>query len=233
MGVFGGSGKAMLVEGQQFRLDSDDEPGDASRVMLPHPEILKTLDKGDSLLVDDGKLRLTVTSRGDGFVDTVVDVGGAISDRKGVNTPSVVLPISPLTPKDRADLAFALKQPVDWVALSFVQRPEDIDELRAIVKNSARPDVRLMAKLEKPAAVSEESLEAIVDRCDGIMVARGDLGVEMRPEDVPVVQKQIVQIRAVTVRPDSKFAKMSPRCPGARPLRDTRKEHASRRLVAA
>ena len=184
--------KVVLVAGQTFRLDLDDEPGSAVRVQLPHEEILETLRVGDTLLVDDGKLRLTVAKSGDGFVECVVDVGGAISNRKGVNTPSVVLPISPLTPKDRADLAFALTQPIDWVALSFVQRPEDIVELRSLVAKSPRPDVRVMAKLEKPAAVEDGALEAIVDLCDGIMVARGDLGVEMNPEDVPIIQKKIV-----------------------------------------
>ncbi|KAH8083951.1 pyruvate kinase [Aureococcus anophagefferens] len=126
-------------------------------------------------LIDDGKLRMTVEKSGDEFVE------------------SVVLPISPLTPKDRADLAFALTQSIDWVALSFVQQPKDVAELRQLVKASARPDVSIMAKLEKPAAVADGSLEAIVDLCDGIMVARGDLGVEMNPEDVPIIQKKIVK----------------------------------------
>ena len=192
VGVFG-QDKVLLSAGQKFRFDLDDEPGDAGRVKLPHPEIIATLAKGDTLLIDDGKLRMTVEKSGDEFVECVVDVGGAISDRKGVNTPSVVLPISPLTPKDRADLAFALTQSIDWVALSFVQQPKDVAELRELVKASARPDVNIMAKLEKPAAVADGSLEAIVDLCDGIMVARGDLGVEMNPEDVPIIQKKIVK----------------------------------------
>jgi len=192
VGVFGADA-VMLVEGQRFRLDSSDEPGDAARVRLPHPEILETLGAGDVLLVDDGKVRLRVAETGPGWVETVVEVGGRVSDRKGVNTPSVVLPISPLTPKDRADLEFACAQPIDWVALSFVQRPADVDELRRLCARHGRADLRLMAKLEKPAAVAPGTLEAIVDRCDGVMVARGDLGVEMNPEDVPVVQKAIVQ----------------------------------------
>ena len=191
VGVFD-KGKAMLVQGQSFRFDDVDEPGDASRVRLPHPEILQTLNEDDILLVDDGKLRLQVTSKDNDGVDCEVIVGGTISDRKGVNTPSITIPISPLTPKDRADLAFALTQNIDWVALSFVQRPEDIEELRTIVKNSERPFVRLMAKIEKPQAVQD--IERIVELCDGIMVARGDLGVEMNPEDVPVVQKTIINL---------------------------------------
>ena len=179
----------MLVEGQSFRFDLLDEPGDAARVKLPHPEIISTLRPGDILLLDDGKLKMTVTATGEGFVDTVVEVGGSLSNRKGVNTPSVVLPISPLTPKDRADLEFALSIGVDWVALSFVQRPEDIVELRELVGTKAK----IMAKLEKPSAVEGKVLDDIIKLSDGIMVARGDLGVEMRPEDVPVIQKRIIE----------------------------------------
>ena len=178
----------ILVDGQSFRFDLNEEPGDAARVNLPHPEIISTLQPGDTLLLDDGKLRVTVTGKGDGFVDTKVEVGGALSNRKGVNTPSVVLPISPLTPKDRKDLEFALSIKVDWVALSFVQRPQDIAELRTLVGNKAK----IMAKLEKPSAVEEGVVDDIIMLSDGIMVARGDLGVEMRPEDVPVIQKQII-----------------------------------------
>eukprot|EP00624_Nannochloropsis_granulata_P007026 evm.model.NODE_5934_length_10459_cov_14.521464.4 len=144
---------------------------------------------GDTLLLDDGKLRMTVTKKGEGFVDTLVNVGGALSNRKGVNTPSVVLPISALTPKDRKDLDFALSIGVDWVALSFVQQPQDIAELRTLVGNKAK----IMAKLEKPSAVQEGVVDDIIMLSDGIMVARGDLGVEMRPEDVPVIQKQIIE----------------------------------------
>lgn len=191
VGVFDKS-KVFLTNGQAFRVDDVDEPGDASRVRLPHAEILSTLKKDDILLIDDGKLRLKVTKSSNNVVDCVVEVGGAISDMKGVNMPTISVPMSPLTPKDRADLAFALTQDIDWVALSFVQRPKDMEELRTIVKNSERPHVRLMAKIEKPQAV--EDIENIVDLCDGIMVARGDLGVEMNPEDVPVVQKQIINL---------------------------------------
>ncbi len=138
------------------------------------------------MLLDDGKLRLHVEACGPEFADTTVINGGPISDRKGVNVPSVVLPISPLTAKDRDDLDFGLALGVDWVALSFVQRPEDIDEARAIIGARAW----IMAKLEKPAAI--EHLEAIVDLCDGIMVARGDLGVELPPEQVPPLQNRII-----------------------------------------
>lgn len=186
-----------LVKGQKFRFDLDDEPGDAHRVKLPHPEIIATLRVGDTLLVDDGKMRMTVSSTGDDFVETTVEVSGTISNRKGVNTPSVVLPISPLTEKDRKDLAFALTQGVDWVALSFVQRAADIIELKDFIvanapSNAVADAVKVMAKLEKPAAVAESALSNIIQLCDGIMVARGDLGVELRPEDVPIIQKRII-----------------------------------------
>jgi pyruvate kinase len=181
--------KVIVVEGQSFRFDLVDEPGDAARVRLPHPEIINTLQPGDTLLLDDGKLRMAVTGKGEGYVDTVVEIGGTLSNRKGVNTPSVVLPISPLTDKDRKDLEFALTLGVDWVALSFVQRPEDIIELRKLVGQQAK----IMAKLEKPSAVAEGVVDDIIRLSDGIMVARGDLGVEMRPEDVPVLQKRIIE----------------------------------------
>jgi len=179
-----------LNMGQSFTFDLKDEPGDAYRVKLPHPEILNTLKKGDTLLLDDGKLRMTVSSADmdtKGSVTCTVDIGGRLSNRKGVNTPSIVLPISPLTEKDRKDLEFAMTLSIDWVALSFVQTADDIRELKDLVKGR----VRCMAKLEKPSAITY--LEDIVKLADGIMVARGDLGVEMNPWDVPVIQKRIVE----------------------------------------
>nr|AIT69999.1 pyruvate kinase [Colpomenia sinuosa] len=177
-----------LVDGQMFRFDMDDEPGDSGRVKLPHKEIIDTLRAGDSLLLDDGKLRMTVVETGEGFVNCRVDVGGKLSNKKGVNTPTVRLPISAMTPKDRADLDFALIVPggVDLVALSFVQKAADVQELKDIVQGKCR----VMAKIEKPQAVDD--LEEIVALCDAIMVARGDLGVEMPPEMVPITQKQII-----------------------------------------
>ncbi|HEV7912293.1 MAG TPA: pyruvate kinase [Albitalea sp.] len=186
LGTFTG-GKAQLLAGAPFRLDMDRTAGDATRAPLLHPEIFAALRTGTDLLLDDGKLRLRVERHGADFAETTVLVGGPISDRKGVNVPSVVLPISPLTPKDRDDLAFGLALGVDWVALSFVQRPEDIVEARALIGSQAW----IMAKLEKPAAI--EHLDAIVDLCDGIMVARGDLGVELPPEQVPELQRLIVR----------------------------------------
>ncbi|WPB57348.1 pyruvate kinase [Xylophilus sp. GOD-11R] len=180
-------GAVALVEGQPFKLDLDaTAPGSIDRVALPHPEIFAALETGTELLLDDGRLRLRVERFGGDFAETVVLVGGTLSDRKGVNVPGVVLPLSALTDKDRADLAFGLSLGVDWVALSFVQRPEDIVEVRALVGERAA----IVAKLEKPAAIA--SLDAIVAEADAVMVARGDLGVEMQAAQVPSIQKRIV-----------------------------------------
>jgi len=181
-------GPIQLLEGAAFRLDLDlNTSGSSSRVALPHPEIFAALQTGTELLLDDGRLRLRVERFGADFADTVVLNGGTLSDRKGVNVPGVVLPLSALTEKDRADLAYGLKLGVDWVALSFVQRPEDIVEVRALVQGRAG----IIAKLEKPAAIA--SLEAIVAETDAVMVARGDLGVEMPAEQVPSIQKRIIR----------------------------------------
>ena len=180
-------GKAVLNAGARFRLDLNSAPGDAQRAPLLHPEIFAALEPGTELLLDDGKLRLRVDTCGSEFAETTVIVGGPISDRKGVNVPSAVLPMSPLTPKDREDLAFGLTLGVDWVAMSFVQRPQDITEAREIIGNRAW----IMAKLETRAAIRE--LAGIVALADGIMVARGDLGVEMPLEEVPELQRLIVR----------------------------------------
>ena len=180
-------GKVQLVNGQSLRLDLDATPGDASRVNLPHPEIIEALQPGMSLLLDDGRLRLKVTAKQNDAVITEVIAGGELSDRKGVNVPEAVLQLSPLTKKDRRDLAFGLQLGVDWVALSFVQRPEDIVEARELIQGKAF----LMAKIEKPSAV--QHLEEIAKLCDAIMVARGDLGVEVPAENVPRIQKDIVR----------------------------------------
>ena len=188
-------GKVALVPGAPFRLDLDPTPGDARRANLPHPEIFAALEAGTALLLDDGKLRLRVDACGADFADTTVLVGGTLSDRKGVNVPGVLLPISPLTAKDRADLDFGLALGVDWVALSFVQRPEDIREARELVGDRAW----IMAKLEKPAAI--DALEPIVALADGVMVARGDLGVELPPQQVPVLQRRIVRAARAAGKP--------------------------------
>jgi pyruvate kinase len=180
-------GPVTLAEGAAFRLDLDPAPGDARRASLPHPEIFAALAPGAQLLLNDGRLRLAVERCGADFAETRVLVGGKLSDRKGVNVPGVVLPLTSLTAKDRRDLELALELGVDWVALSFVQRPEDLDEARALIKGRAL----IMCKLEKPAAV--DRLEEVVERSDAVMVARGDLGVELPAERVPSIQKRIVR----------------------------------------
>jgi pyruvate kinase len=179
-------GSAELKTGGTYRFDLDEAEGDAKRAQLPHPEIFAAVQVGTNLLVDDGRLRLRVKKFGSDFAECDIVVGGKISDRKGVNVPDVVLPLSPLTPKDREDLRFGIDLGCDWVAMSFVQRPEDVAELRKLIGGRAK----VIAKLEKPAAI--ERLEEIIDLSDAIMVARGDLGVEMPPEDVPAIQKRIV-----------------------------------------
>ena len=180
-------GKIELKTGARFRLDRDPTAGDATRVCLPHREIFAALEVGARLLLDDGKLVLRVTDMADDHVMTRVEVGGMLSDRKGLNVPDVVVPMAALTEKDRSDLAFALDQGVDWVALSFVQRPEDLAEARKLIQGRAA----LLAKIEKPAAL--DRLEDIIEMADAVMVARGDLGVELPPEAVPPAQKRIVE----------------------------------------
>lgn len=180
-------GKADLVRGQSFRLDLDSTPGDSVRVNLPHPEIISALEPGMNLLLDDGRLALRVTAKHADAIDTEVVAGGELSDRKGVNVPEAVLELSPLTEKDRRDMAFGLDMGVDWVALSFVQRPQDIIEARELIQGRAF----LMAKIEKPTAVKH--VEEIAELCDAIMIARGDLGVEVPAESVPRIQRDIIR----------------------------------------
>lgn len=162
---------------------------------MPHPEIFAAIRPGTNLLVDDGKVRLEVERCGPDHADTKVVIGGFVSDRKGVNVPNAVLPISALTPKDRDDLAFALGIGVDWVALSFVQRPDDVAEGRKLVGGRAG----ILVKLEKPLAI--ERLDEIIELSDAVMVARGDLGVEMPPEDVPPTQKRVIQACRMAGKP--------------------------------
>lgn len=182
------AGPVKLQEGARFRLDLDRAaPGDETRVSMPHPEIFAALEPGAELLLDDGRLRLHVVKAGPDFAETRVVNGGMLSDRKGVNVPGVVLPMSAMTEKDRADLEFGLTLGIDWVAVSFVQRAEDIVEIKNIVKGRAG----IVAKLEKPAAIA--SLDAILAETDAVMVARGDLGVEMPAEQVPAIQRRIVR----------------------------------------
>ncbi len=188
-------GKANLAPGARFRLDLDPAPGDAERASLPHPEIFEALETDAEILLDDGKLRLRVTKLGRDFAETEVLIGGTLKDHKGVNLPGVVMNISPLTEKDRRDLQFGLDLGVDWVAMSFVQRPEDIAEGRRLIAGRAA----IMAKIEKPAALNH--LSEIVESADGFMVARGDLGVELAPEEVPGRQKEIIRLCRLAGKP--------------------------------
>jgi pyruvate kinase len=180
-------GEEELVEGAAFRLDLDEAEGDASRVNLPHPEIFAALEPGADLLVNDGKIRLRVRTCGPDHADCEVIAGGTISNRKGVNVPDVILPLAALSDKDRADLEFVCELGVDWLALSFVQRPEDVNEGRVLVNGRAA----IMSKIEKPAAV--KCFDDILEVSDGIMVARGDLGVELPVQNVPPIQKRLVR----------------------------------------
>jgi pyruvate kinase len=194
VGVFGG-GRVHLQTGQSFTLDLKPMPGDVRRVQLPHPEIITAASIGTNLLLDDGKLRLRVVrARGD-HLECEVVTGGPLSDRKGVNVPDMVLPIPALTVKDRADMAFALDHEVDYIGLSFVQRVEDVAEARTLAEGRAW----IMTKLEKPQAL--DNLEEIIRLSDAVMVARGDLGVELPPEEVPLAQKRIVRMARMLGRP--------------------------------
>lgn len=179
-------GRVELTNGQAFRLDLDPALGTVDRVCVPHPEIFAALRVGTELLMDDGKIRIRVEEHGTGFAETRVLVGGTLSNHKGLNVPGEVLPISALTDKDRRDLQFGLDLGVDWVGLSFVQRPEDVAEARKLVAGRAA----IISKLEKPSAL--DFLDEIVELSDAIMVARGDLGVETPAETVPIAQKRIV-----------------------------------------
>ncbi|HUO55068.1 MAG TPA: pyruvate kinase [Rhodoblastus sp.] len=183
---FAGGGADLLV-GQQFTLDSDPTPGDASRVCLPHPEILSALAPGHKLLVDDGKLRLHIVEASGDRAIAKVDVGGRISNRKGVSLPDTEIAVPALTEKDRVDLEAALETGIDWVALSFVQRAKDVLEVKRLAGDRAL----VLAKIEKPQAISR--LDEIMVAADALMVARGDLGVEMPLEKVPGLQKRITR----------------------------------------
>ena len=194
LGTFA-EGPIELAAGARFHLDLNRQAGNEQRAPLPHPEIFEALQPGTELLLDDGRVRLEVETCGSSFADTRCLVGGTLSDRKGVNVPNAVLPLSAITEKDRADLSFALEHGADWIAFSFVQRPDDVAEGRKLVGGRAG----VMVKLEKPSAI--QHLHEIIELADGLMVARGDLGVEMPPEDVPSVQKQVVHACRVAGKP--------------------------------
>jgi pyruvate kinase len=193
-GVFA-DGPHTLEVGATFRFDLNDAPGDLHRVQLPHVEIFKALQPGASLLVNDGKIKLAVEECGDDFANCRVVTGGEISNRKGVNVPDVVLPLAALSDKDRRDLEFVCDLGIDWLALSFVQRAEDVTEARALVAGRAA----IMSKIEKPAALIE--FENILAVSDGIMVARGDLGVELPVQNVPPIQKRLVRRCRAVAKP--------------------------------
>jgi pyruvate kinase len=180
-------GAVVVKKGDSFILDSNSAPGDATRVYLPHPEILQAAGPNQTLLLDDGKVRLTTIETSPERLVTRVEVGGKLSDRKGISLPETTLPLSALTAKDLSDMEAALNTGIDWLALSFVQRPEDVAEAKKIARGRAA----VMAKIEKPQAVTR--LDDILDAADALMVARGDLGVEMPLEKVPGIQKHITR----------------------------------------
>jgi pyruvate kinase len=194
LGTFTG-GQAMVANGDTFVLDSDPAAGDAKRAYLPHPEIFAGVEPGHALLIDDGKVRLTVTQADPKRIVTRVVVGGRLSDRKGVSLPDSTIPFSALADKDRSDLEAALNAGIDWVALSFVQRPEDIADAKKVTRGRAG----VMAKIEKPQAVTR--LAEILELADALMVARGDLGVEMPLEKVPAVQKLMTRMSRQNGKP--------------------------------
>ena len=180
-------GSTELRTGAKFRLDSETEAGSLHRVQLPHPEVFDAVAPGCAILLDDGRIRLRVETRTSAHADCIVEAGGRLSDHKGVNLPGVVVPTTPLTPKDLSDLEFGKSLGVDWVALSFVQHPHDIRQARDLAGDSCK----LMVKVEKPTVL--EHIDEVVDLADGVMVARGDLGVELAPEEVPGRQKELVR----------------------------------------
>ena len=187
VGTFADTG-VDLAKGALFKMDSDPAPGDATRVFLPHPEILRALRPGHVVLIDDGKVKLRIVSSEPDHSIAQVEVQGRISNRKGVSLPDTEIPTSALTPKDRSDLDAALNEGVDWIAVSFVQRPEDVAEVKKIVRGRAL----VLSKIEKPQAITR--LEEIMEISDAIMVARGDLGVEMPLEKVPGLQKRMTRM---------------------------------------
>ena len=189
------NGVEELTENGKFRLDLKDEVGTKARVQLPHPEIFQALHEGAHLLINDGKIKLMVEKCGPDFADCLVVNGGEISDRKGVNVPDVILPLAALSEKDRADLDFICDLGIDWLALSFVQRAEDILEARKLIAGRAS----VMSKIEKPSAV--KSFDDILEVSDGVMVARGDLGVELPVQNVPPIQKRLVRKCRAAAKP--------------------------------
>lgn len=180
-------GEITVTEGMKFRFDLDEALGDKSRVYLPHPEVVEVMEVGSDILLDDGKVRARITGKDKNGLDAEIITGTKLSNHKGFNIPGVVLPVPALTEKDKIDLEAAIKMGVDWVAQSFVQQPEDVIAAKKLINGRAA----LLAKIEKPSAV--ESFDDILKHIDGVMIARGDLGVEIPPEHVPAVQKRLVR----------------------------------------
>ncbi len=192
-------GSAVIRHSGHFTLDRDETLGDETRVYLPHPELFGILERGQRLLINDGKIRLVVKEADENRIFCSAEVGGVISDRKGVNVPDAEVPIPALTDKDRKDLSFAVEHGADWIALSFVQRPEDLAEARKLIGATGGQGPALCAKIEKPQAVKR--LGEIIELADGIMVARGDLGVELEPHEVPPLQKRMVNASRTAGKP--------------------------------
>ena len=177
-----------LKKGQSFCFDSNPEEGDEKRVYLPHPEVISVLTAGNKILLDDGKVHIEIKKQGKDYLEGIVTAGNTLSNNKGFNIPGIILPVPALTDKDKKDLEAALEMGVDWIAQSFVQKPEDVAEAKDLIKGRAA----LMAKIEKPSALIQ--LEDIIELADGVMLARGDLGVEIPPENVPSVQKDVIKM---------------------------------------
>jgi len=194
VGSFEG-GEIKLKFNEVVTLEASTEAGSQGLIRLPHSEIVNALEEGDILKLDDGKLQITVIERGRTQLKARVDHGGVLKNQKGLNVPTRRIPISALTPKDREDLAFALDLGVDYIALSFVQHPEDVREARELIKDRAG----IISKIEKPSAL--ERIEEIVELSDAVMVARGDLGVELPPEQVPIAQRKIIRAARAAGRP--------------------------------
>jgi pyruvate kinase len=194
VGTFAG-GEINLRYGEVVRLEGSDEPGESGLIRLPHAELVAVLEPGDVLKLDDGKLQITVTERTGEILKARVDFGGALKNQKGINVPTRRVPVSALTEKDREDLAYALDLGVDYIALSFVQHPDDVREARGLIGDRAG----IISKIEKPSALDE--IEAIVEASDAVMVARGDLGVELPPEQVPIAQRRIIRAARAAGRP--------------------------------
>lgn len=194
LGEFAG-GRVFVNDGAVFRFDRNEQAGSAERVFLPHPQIFDGVEPGHALLLDDGKIRMRVIEKKRDMIAAEVQVGGPLASRKGISLPDTLLAVGPLTEKDRADLDTALDLGADWIALSFVQRAQDVREVRKIVDGLAA----IMVKIEKPSAIDD--LDDIIAAGDGFMVARGDLGVEMPVEKVPGLQKRITRLSRAAGKP--------------------------------